>query len=224
MSKESEVDQELKSEVLAPKRNIPTKRTPRFISPTTESFDSSSYTIGNVFDDVGVFGISATPKNLIEQRYPETNIAVDQEYDIRKIVNRQFAENMPVFEKIINSIVDRKLRSMNVTESLDVQNWFESTKKITSQENLIVMEKLIFELFNKIEVVKKIAYRQSNNKFYLIIVYDSQNHEKIFDQIEEELIKLEDALPKYEFEPWILHDSELETRHLHDTKIILQKP
>ncbi|MDH3312063.1 MAG: hypothetical protein OEM28_02815 [Nitrosopumilus sp.] len=223
MSKEHEIDQEFKSRVLASKRKITPKHLSWLTSSTTERFDSSSYPVTDRVDDAGIYGISAASKSLIEQGYPETNIAVDPEYEIRKIVNRQFAENMPVLEKIINSIVDRKLRSMNVTESLDTQNWYESTKKVTSQENVIVMEKLIFELFNKIQVVKKIAYRQSNNKLYLIIVYASQEHEKAFDQIEEELIKLEDALPKYEFEPWILHNLELETRHLHDTKTILQK-
>ncbi len=221
MSRESELDQDAKSKVAMQKRNLALKHT-RFPQFTTEGVDSSSYTVTNVVD-VGVYDMSPTSKRWIEQRYPETNIAVDQEYEIKKIINMQFAENMPVFEKIINSIVDRKLRSMNVAESLNTQNWFESAKKTTLQENVNVIEKLIFELFNKIESVKTVSYRQSNNKLFLIIVYESQEHEKMFDQIEEELIKLENILPKYEFEPWILHNSELEERHLQDTKTILQK-
>ncbi len=130
---------------------------------------------------------------------------------------------MPILEKFVEFIVDRRLRFMNAVQSHDIQDRFESTKKNTSPE-IEVIKRLICELFSKIEPVRTISYRQSGNKLILIIVYDSQDHEGMFDQIEEELIRLENVLPKYEFEPWILHGSELEERHLHGAKTILQKP
>ncbi len=178
-------------------------------------------------DTVGYAEANGTPrisKSWLEQAHHETNITVDQEYEIKKIFNKQFAENTPILEKFVEYIVDRKLHSMNAaSQSHDIQDRLEPAKKNTLPE-IDIIKRLIRELFNKIEPVRTISYRQSGNKLILVIVYDNQDHESMFDQIEDELIRLENVLPEYEFEPWILHNSELEERHLHGAKTILQKP
>ena len=130
---------------------------------------------------------------------------------------------MPAIVQIINHIIDQKIQSISASVLQGTQRRFESATMPALQENTDAMEQLIVTLFNDIEYVQTISYRQSDDKFILVIVYDSHEHEKAFDQIEDGLIKLEDVLPEYEFEPWILHSSELEEWHLHGTKTILQQ-
>ncbi len=105
----------------------------------------------------------------------------------------------------------------------DLQNWLDSARIFELPENVVIVKEMIVALLISVESVKTISYRQCNNKIILVIGYDSQEHTKTFWQIEEELIKLENVLPAYEFEPCILPSSELQERHLTGTKVILQR-
>jgi len=219
-NREGELDQESKPSEAVRKTGMTLKDRDGLFSIT--KYLDSSYQGTGVADDEA-HGVPPTPKVWIGGGYSETNLASDQEHEIEKMIGRGFAANMPMFVKVMDSIVERKLRLMSMSESRDTGTWFGRVPNATLQENRDAVKKMIAESLDKVESVKTVSYRQSSDRLFLVIVYVGQEHEKAFDQIEEELIKLENALPKYEFEPWILHSSEAEERHFHGTETILQR-
>jgi len=150
-------------------------------------------------------------------------IPVEQEREIERIVDRRLAENIPMFEKVMDSMMDRKLQSLNILDPYSLRYGLGTPNIIGFQPDIYAIEKIISDSFLQLPYVKQVSYVQHGDEWRLIVVHDSENHEEAFDKIEEKIIELEEKLPELDIEPWILHSSEVESRHLTNAKAILEK-
>ena len=178
-------------------------------------------------DETGIISSPTVSQRAIGSffgfRYPHTTIPIEQELEIERIVDRRMAENTPMFEKVMDSMISRKLQSLNILEPSFQQYGLGTPWTITPQFETSIIEKIILESFAQIPYVKNVSYVQHDDKCRLIVIHDNQDQKEAFNKIDEKIIELEETLPKLDIEPWILHVSEVESHHLTNAKTILEK-
>lgn len=142
---------------------------------------------------------------------PRIEPSNSDELKITSIVNKTLSENMPMFEKIISSMIDHKLHNMGLASSSTPN----SSNIHVAEENEII------SIFSNLDFIKSISYSKFNSKIKLVVVHNESDNLKAFDLIEDVIIALEDKLPEYSIEPWILHESEVHDSFLSKTKILV---
>lgn len=184
-------------------------------------------TVLNILDDTQTFSDSSYRNKPISWHNvafrTSSIIPVEQEREIERIVDRRLAENIPMFEKVMDSMMNRKLQSLNIMDPYSLQYGLGTQNIIGFQPDVNTIEKIISDSFLQLPYVKQVSYVQHGDEWRLIVVHDNKDREEAFDKIEEKIIELEEGLPNLDIEPWILHSSEVESRHLTDAKTILKK-
>lgn len=130
---------------------------------------------------------------------------------MKSIVDKRLKENMPLFENAIASMINHKLKSMELSPVSNL-----NLNEIPDD----VKAEIIKEL-SKMDFVKTIAYSKEDSNIRLIIIHSSSDKSEAFDKIAESIFDLEDRIPEFFIEPWILHESETQSSYLEDTKLIL---
>ena len=130
---------------------------------------------------------------------------------IKSIVDKRLEEDMSLFKNVISSMIDRKLSDMELS----------SVSNLSLNEISVDTETEIIKELSKMDFVKLIAYSKEDSKIRLIIIHSSSDRSKAFDKIAESVLNLDDRMPEFFIEPWILHESETQPSYLEDAKIIL---
>ena len=134
------------------------------------------------------------------------------EITIKYMINKMSSENMSIFQKMISFMIDTKLNNLRSNPS--------STIKPT--EISVEFEDVIVDNLSSLTFIKKISYSKYDSTIKLIVIYDESDNLKAFDEIEDAIIALEDKIPDYSIEPWILHESEVQDSFLSQTKQLYQ--
>lgn len=156
-------------------------------------------------------------------RNPHSTIPVEQELEIEKIVDRRIGESIPMFEKVMDSMLNRKLELLNlVSTTQDTSNFVVSADISKYKVNIKAIEKVISTSFSSISNIQKVSYIPQKEGWKLIIIHNLEDKAEALNQIEEKILEIEQILPNMDFEPWILHLSEVEPHHTIGAKTILE--
>jgi len=156
-------------------------------------------------------------------RNPHSVIPVEQELEIEKIANRCIAESVPMFEKVMDSMLNRKLESLNlVSTTKDTSNFVVSADISKYKLNIEVIEKVISTSLSTIPNIQKVSYIPQKEGWKLIIIHSIEDRAEALNQIEEKILEIEQILPNMDLEPWILHLSEVDPHHAIGAKTILE--
>ncbi len=153
-------------------------------------------------------------------RYAPSTIPDEQESEIEKIVDRKMAKNMPMFQRIMSSMVDKKLQSLEMSNTR-LQGVFGSRN--ASQHNAETLESTIRDSFNDMDFIKQVCYLDTGDDLRLIVILESEDLEPAFSAIIDRVIELEELLCDISIEPWVLRQSEVEPHHLTNAKTVFKK-
>ncbi len=170
--------------------------------PSTESSDGIDTKIFRSIISASLVGMT------LPRIYSNPRLLQSDELTIKSIVNKTLSENMPIFEKIISSMIDHKLNNLRSNPP----------STINPTEIPVEFEDVIVASLSPLTFIKKISYSKYNSTIKLIVIHDESDNLKAFDMIEDAIIALEDKMPDYSIEPWILHESEVQDSFLSQTK------
>ncbi len=145
--------------------------------------------------------------------FPKTETVRTGEAEIKSIVNKTLSENMPMFEKVISSMIDHKLSNLGLNPTLSIN----LTEITPNEENEIILA------LSPLAFIKNVSYSKHDSTIKLVVVHTGSDNLQAFESIEDTIIALEEKLPAYSIEPWILHESELQDSFLSQTKPLIQK-
>ena len=145
--------------------------------------------------------------------FPKTEIVKTNEAEIKSVVNKTLSENMPMFEKMVSSMIDHKLSNLGFNPALSIN----LTEITSNEENEIILA------FSPLAFIKNVSYSKHNSTIKLVVVHAGSDNLQAFESIEDTIIALEEKLPAYSIEPWILHESELQDSFLSQTKPLISK-
>lgn len=186
-----------------------TSESPGLFYPDTSESPDVTYT--SILRDITISDIAGIP--LPYGEILRTGSAEYDESKIKSIVNQTLGENMPVFEKVISSIIDHKLSNLGLVP----------TTTINPTDIHLKDEEEILTAFAKLDFIKNISYSKHNSVIKLVVTHTESDNLKAFEQIEDTIIDLENKLPAYSIEPWILHESEVQDSFVSKTKLIFSK-
>ncbi|MCV0366306.1 MAG: hypothetical protein K5798_03445 [Nitrosopumilus sp.] len=145
--------------------------------------------------------------------FSRTETQVPNEFEIQSIVNQTLSENMPMFEKVISSMIAHQLNKLGINPQ--------------NSENLssipILNESEIVNAFSQLNFIKTISYSKHNSQIKLVVIHNESDNLKAFDMIEDVIIALEEKISDFSIEPWILHESEVQDSFLSGTTTIFSK-
>ena len=110
------------------------------------------------------------------------------------------------------------LNSLMSATSTDVSSHLRILSALNSNELSAADENKIISIFSNLNFIKSISYSKSDSTIRLVVVHNDADNLKAFDLIGDTIIALEDKLPDYFIEPWILHESEVQDSFLSGTK------
>lgn len=142
-------------------------------------------------------------------RYTSSRIPIEQKQEIEEIVNRKMADNMVVFQKIVNLI--RESQSASTRDTSD-----------STPLNIAAMVEHIARSLSNMDFVRELYYIYEDNKFDLIIIHKNEDNSYAFNTIFDKILEIEEHLSTY-IEPLIMHESEVEPDYLIDTKVVFKR-
>ena len=88
-----------------------------------------------------------------------------------------------------------------------------------STELCVADENKIISIFSDLNFIKNVSYETHTTPvIQLVVVHNHDDSSEAFDSIGNTIIALEDKLPDYHIEPWILHESEVQDTFMSGAK------